>query len=125
MNKELRMSTVQLVKRILKPWMEESVISVCEYQCISSNLKYLADHEQLKPVIVPKLIEMSEVAEMLGISLGMFKKSERLGLFPFKRKMIGTSVRYRNTDIIDYIMNGDDAKANGDTDGREDESQSL
>ena len=108
MSKDLRLSTVLLVKRILKPWMDENVIAPCEYQCIVDNLKYLAEHEQLKPVIVPKLIEMSEAAEMLGIGLSLFKKNERLGLFPFKRKMIGTSVRFRNTDIIDYIMNSDD-----------------
>ena len=111
MSKDLRLSTVQLVKKIMKPWMEESVISVGEYQCIVANLKYLAEHEQLMPVIVPKLIDMGEAAEMLGISLGMFKKNEHLGHFPFKRKMIGTSVRFRNTDIIDYIMkDGDDAE---------------
>ena len=111
MSKDLRLSTVQLVKKIMKPWMEESVISVGEYQCIVANLKYLAEHEQLMPVIVPKLIDMGEAAEMLGISLGMFKKIEHLGHFPFKRKMIGTSVRFRNTDIIDYIMkDGNDAE---------------
>ena len=45
---------------------------------------------------------------MLGISLANFKRLEREGYFPFKRKMVGTSVRYRNTDLTRYILSHDD-----------------
>ena len=41
---------------------------------------------------------------MLALSLSNFKKQEKDGVFSFKRKMVGSSVRYRNTDIIKYIL---------------------
>jgi len=40
---------------------------------------------------------------MLGIGYSNFKKLEAEGAFPFQRKMVGSSVRYRNIDVIDYI----------------------
>ena len=101
------MSTVLLVEKVMKPWMDQNVIAPCEYKCIVSNLKYLAEKGELKPFVIPKLIDMEEAANMLGIGLSLFKKCEREGRFPFKRKMIGTSVKYRNTDIIDYINSND------------------
>ena len=103
MSKELRMSSVLLVERVLKPWMDQNVIAPCEYKCIVSNLKWLAEKSEMKPFIMPKLIDMDEAASMLGIGLSLFKKCEREGRFPFKRKMIGTCVKYRNTDLVDYI----------------------
>ena len=109
MSQELNMSTVLLVEKVMKPWMDKNVIAPCEYKCIVSNLKYLAEKDELKPYVVPKLIDMDEAANMLGIGLSLFKKCEREGRFPFKRKMIGTSVKYRNTDIIDYINSDDNS----------------
>ena len=44
---------------------------------------------------------------MLGISHSNFKKLEAEGTFPFKRKMVGSAVRYRNTDVIDYIVSSE------------------
>ncbi len=107
MSRELSMSSVLLVEKVLRPWMEKNVIAPCEFKCIVSNLKHLAEKDELKPFIIPKLIDMEEAASMLGIGLSLFKKCEREGRFPFRRKMIGTSVKYRNTDIIDYINSND------------------
>ena len=50
---------------------------------------------------------MKEAADMLGISLASFKNLE--AEFPFKRKLVGHSVRFRNTDIIRYIVANDEA----------------
>ena len=58
------------------------------------------------PVVVPKLVDMTEAAEMLGVSLANFKKLEPK--LPFKRKMVGHSVRFRNTDIVRYILSQED-----------------
>ena len=44
---------------------------------------------------------------MLGISLASFKNLE--AEFPFNRKLVGHSVRFRNTDIIRYIVANDEA----------------
>ena len=107
MSRELSMSSVLLVEKVLRPWMEQNVIAPCEFKCIVSNLKHLAEKHELKPFIMPKLIDMEQAAAMLGIGLSLFKKCEREGRFPFRRKMIGTSVKYRNTDIIDYINSND------------------
>ena len=52
----------------------------------------------------PKLLKPQEAAQMLGVSYSQFRNLERDGNFPFQRKMVGTSVRYFNTDIIKYIL---------------------
>jgi predicted DNA-binding transcriptional regulator AlpA len=80
------------------------LLTVAEEKLIISNLKYLAEKGELKPVVVPKLIDQKEAAEMLGIGHSSFKKLEASSKFPFKRKMVGSAVRYRNTDVIDYIL---------------------
>lgn len=101
----LRPRTIKLLKRFITPLTDEGLITVAEEKAILSNLKHLAEKGELKPVIIPKLIDQKEAAEMLGIGLSNFKKMESQGKVPFKRKMVGSSVRYRNTDITEFIMN--------------------
>jgi len=109
----VRSKTVRLISRLLTPIVDEGIISVPEYNNIISNLKSLAEKGSLCPQITPKLIDQTEAGNMLGISLANFKAQERAGAFPFKRKMVGSSVRYRNTDIIAYIMSeSNDAAGN-------------
>lgn len=96
--------TVRLVKRLIRPVAEEGLIPLPEFNEMISQLTSLAEHGTLKPIIAPRLLDQKEVAEMLGIGYSNFKKLEAEGAFPFKRKMVGSSVRYRNTDIIDYLF---------------------
>ena len=99
--------TVRMFKRIMRPIAEEGIISLPEYNEAISQLISLAEHGTLKPIIVPRLITQKETAEMLGIGLSNFKKLESEGAFPFKRKMIGSAVRYRNTEVAEYIFEDD------------------
>ena len=69
-----------------------------------SNLRNLAQKGELLPDVIPKLIEQRDAAQMLGISFAHFRNLEREGFFPFKRRMVGTAVRYYNTDIQKYIL---------------------
>ena len=101
---QISLETVRMFKRIMRPIAEEGIISLPEYHEAISQLTSLAEHGRLKPVIVPKLIDQKEAAEMLGIGHSNFKRLESEGAFPFQRKMVGSAVRYRNTDIIDYIV---------------------
>lgn len=100
-------NTVRLIRRILRPIAEEGVIPLPEYNEVVSHLTSLAEHGTLKPVILPKLIDQKEAAEMLGISHSNFKKLEAEGAFPFPRKLVGSAVRYRNTEVMDYILSSD------------------
>ena len=109
MNKiDISMKTVRFFKRIMRPVAEEGIIPLAEYNEAISQLTSLAEHGTPKPAIVPKLLDQREVSEMLGIGLSNFKKLESEGVFPFKRKMVGSSVRYRHTDIINYICASED-----------------
>ena len=99
--------TVRLVKRLIRPVAEEGLIPLPGFNEMISQLPSLAGHGTTKPVIIPKLIDQKEVAEMLGIGYSNFKKLEAEGAFPFKRKMVGSSVRYRNIDVIDYLLASD------------------
>ncbi len=110
MNAQIRPETVTLIGSLLHPLTKSNLITVPELNEIKAQLKYLAEHGTQIPVVIPKMVDQSVAAEMLGVSLAGFKRLERENYFPFKRKMIGTSVRYRNTDIIRYILANDDVE---------------
>ena len=105
MSKIIRPQTVTLIGKLLHPLTESNLIPVPEYREVIAQLKYLANRGTPLPTVIPKLVDQTEAATMLGISLANFKRLEREGYFPFKRKMVGTSVRYRNTDLVHFIMN--------------------
>ena len=109
MKTNIRPQTVRLIKRILTPLADEGLIFVPELNDIIANLKHISEKGELLPAIMPKLIDQEQASTMLGIGLSNFKKLERENAFSFKRKMVGTSVRYRNTDIINFIMASDDS----------------
>ncbi len=111
MKSSVRPSTVKLVGRQLSILVDTGVVPVSEYHTVMSNLRYLSHKGELLPDIKPKLLTQKEVAAMLSISFANFRSLERDGHFPFKRKMVGTSVRYYNTDIIKYILALGDEKA--------------
>ena len=104
MTKLIRPQTVKLIARLLNPLTESNLIMVPEYREIIAQLQHLVTHGEPLPVVVPKMINQSEAADMLGISLSNFKKQEAEGAFPFKRRMVGSAVRYRNTDIVKFIL---------------------
>ncbi|UDQ97774.1 hypothetical protein AAEX28_12330 [Lentisphaerota bacterium WC36G] len=108
LNENIRPKVVKLVSRLIKPFTEEGVISVAEEQCVLANLKHLATKGSLLPAVTPKLIDQKEAAEMLGLGHSNFKKLEKENAFPFKRKMVGSAVRYRKTDLINYILTLDE-----------------
>ena len=99
----ITMKTVRYFKRIMRPLAEEGIIPLPEYNEAISQLTSLAERGCCKPAITPKLIDQRQAAEMMGIGLSNFKRLEAEGVFPFKRKLVGSSVRYRNTDVFDYI----------------------
>ncbi len=103
----IRSKCVKLIARVIKPFVEEGVITVAEEGEILANLRHLAAKGTLKPAVAPRLISQAEAGEMLGISVAGVKKLERKGEFPFKRRMVGGSIRYRNLDVIEYIMTDD------------------
>lgn len=101
---KVRLNTVKLIGRILMPIAETGSISVPELNTIMTNLKFLAEKGELLPPVTPRLIDQTEAGQMLGISLASFKRAERDGAFPFKRRMVGSSVRYRITDVIQFVL---------------------
>ncbi len=108
MENTIRRRTVKLIATLLRPFSGEGVITAAEEKEIIANLHHLAEKGTLKPMIVPKLIDQKEAAEMLGIGHANFKKLESEKRFPFRRKMVGSSVRYRNLDVLEYIMSPQD-----------------
>ena len=104
-NHMIRNQTVNLIGKLLHPLTESNLIPFPEYREIIAQLRHLANKGEPLPDVVPKLITMEEAAEMLGISLANFKKQEPY--LPFKRKYVGHGVRYRNTDVIRFILSDD------------------
>ena len=98
----IRNQTVNLISKILHPLTESNLIPFPEYREIVAQLRNIANKGEPLPVVVPKLLTMEEAASMLGISLANFKKQEPY--LPFKRKYVGHGIRYRNTDVIKFIL---------------------
>lgn len=99
----LRPKTIDLLGKIMQPWIKEGVISQTEANYIISNLRSLLKRNELQPIVPPRLLTQQDVADMLNLGLSNFKKLEKDGVFPFKRKMVGASVRYCNLDVIDFV----------------------
>jgi len=104
---EVRPRTITLIGKLIRPWIDEGIISVPEGREIIANLNHLAQRGTILPTMVPKLLNQEEAAEMLGISKSNFRKLEAEGKLSIKRKMVGTSVRYRNTDILEFMLTDD------------------
>lgn len=108
----LRPQTARLVCRLASVLLDSGTITREEYNIISRNLHALAKTGELAPAIAPKLLTPQEVSELLSISYSQLRSLEKEGAFPFSRKLVGNkTVRYRNTDIYDYI-NASDTKEN-------------
>lgn len=108
MDGKIKGSTVGLLAKLLRPLAEAGALSFAEEREIVAQLRSLSKTGDILPAVLPKLIDQPEAAEMLGISLANFKKLERREAFPFKRKQIGTAVRYRNTDVVKFILAEED-----------------
>lgn len=71
----ITMNTVRYFKRIMRPLAEDGIIPLPEYNEAISQLTSLAEHGCRKPVILPKLVDQRQAAEMLGIGHSNFKKN--------------------------------------------------
>lgn len=101
---KLRPQTVKLTCRLLAPLLDSGLVTAAEYSIIQKNLNSLVKNGELQPAMPIKLMTPQETAEMLGISYSQLRILEKEGAFPFRRKLVGNkTVRYRNTDIYDYI----------------------
>lgn len=125
METSLRIQTVNIIAKLLRPLVEIDLITVPESQLIVANLRHLAEKGTLQPAITPRLLTQEEAGELLGIGLSNFKRLEKEGKFSFKRRTVGgTAVRYRNTDIFLYIAANDDLTINAEQDNQLDHSKS-
>ena len=103
----IRPQSVKLISRFLRIMTDEDLVTVPEANTIIAELKHLAERGENLPPIMPKLLTQEEAAEILSVSLSNFKKLEREGAFSFKRKMVGTSVRYLNINVLKFIIEND------------------
>jgi excisionase family DNA binding protein len=104
----IRPKTVKLIGILLRPWVEEGIVSTAEVRELISNLKHLSERGILIPPVQPRLLCQEEAAAMLGISKSNFRKMDSEGKLPINRRMVGTSVRYRSTDIMQFILSDDE-----------------
>ena len=109
--KVIRPSIMPAIRKMLQIYLEHGIITVDEYNTIVSELGYIAKHGERKPAIMPRLVTPQEAAEMLSISYSQFRALEKENAFPFRRRSIGgKTVRYLNTEILDYMEVGSIAK---------------
>ena len=82
----ITMNTVRYFKRIMRPLAEDGIIPLPEYNEAISQLTSLAEHGCRKPVILPKLVDQRQAAEMLGIGYSNFKKLKQVAHFRLSEK---------------------------------------
>ena len=103
----LRLQSVQITCKLLRPLLDIGAVTLDEYRLIKKNLEHLAKKGELAPAVAPRLLTPQEAAELLSISYSNFRAMEKSGKFPFKRRCIGgKTVRYLNTEILDYMLVG-------------------
>ncbi len=106
-NSSFRPATARLVTRLVAPLLDSGTVTPGEFDQIAAAMKSLCKNAPPTPPL--KLITAQEAAALLGISFSQFRALEKEGAFPFSRKMIGNkTVRYRNLDILRYMMSDDE-----------------
>ena len=93
---------VALILRVARVFVEEGNLAQSDYNTIAEQLKHLAKTGTPKPAITPRLLSSAEVADLLGLGISNFKKIEHT--LPFKRRMVGGSVKFCNIDVYNYII---------------------
>ena len=88
---------------MLSPLLGIGVISPDEFDLTFTYLSSLAKRGSPPPEVTPRLIRAPEVADLLAISYAEFRKLESEGAFPFKRRVIGKSVRYYYPDVVNFL----------------------
>ncbi len=107
----IRMSTVKWIGRHLAADLDVGVLTVSEFEQIMQALKSLAKNGTPSEPVKPKMLTVENVADLLGISKSQLRALEAEGKLPFRRRKIGSSVRYLNTEVLDYMQNGSLAEA--------------
>lgn len=117
-NNNLRMSTVRWLGRHLAIDLDLGVLTVSEYNLIMKTLRAVAKKGDTKEPNIPiRLVGGREAADILDISYSQFRALESEGILRIPRKMLGKkTVRYRITDINNFILSDDATKRGNDTD---------
>ena len=102
-NKTFRESTARFLRRLHTPLLEQGVMTRDEFDLMHTYLSSLAKKGIPPPDVPQKMIRAPEVAELLDISYAEFRKLDKDGFFPFKRRTIGKSVRYFYPDVVKYM----------------------
>ena len=108
-NNNLRMSTVRWLGRHLAIDLDLGALTVSEYNLIMKTLRAVARKGNTnEPDIPVRLVDGREAADILGISYSQFRALESEGILRIPRKMLGKkTVRYRITDINNFILSED------------------
>ena len=99
----IRLNPVRWLGQHLAVDLDIGVLTIGEYDLIMRTMRELS--KKGAPVLPekPRFLKMDEVASMLAISKSQFRAMKAEESFPFKRKMVGSSVRYLNLDVIRYM----------------------
>ena len=110
------MSVVRWLGRHLAIDLDMGALTANEYNLIMKALRDVAKKCETKEPEAPlRLVDGREAADILGISYSQFRALESEGVFPFRRKMLGKkTVRYRITDINNFILSDDTTKKGAD-----------
>ena len=117
-NNNLCMSTVRWLGRHLAIDLDVGALTVSEYTLIMKTLRAVARKGNTKEPDIPvRLVDGREAADILGISYSQFRALESEGVLRIPRKMLGKkTVRYRITDINNFILSDDAMEKGKDSD---------
>ena len=90
----IRYQTVRLIGKLLHPLTESNLITIPEYREIIAQLKHLAGKGTPLPTVIPKLVDQTEAATMLGISLANFKRLDSVSVLPTLNGLSGKAISH-------------------------------
>lgn len=106
-NSTIKPTTVSLIQKILRPWVDQGVIGNQEFLEVTSQLRSLSRKGELLTV-EPRLVDRKELAAILKISVSNLKAIEKSGELPVKQKKLGGAIRYSLIDVTKWILSQED-----------------
>ncbi len=104
----IKMKTVNLLQKVIKPWCNEGIVSNLEKEEILLLVRRRAKYGDVRPREPLKLLDRKQVAEKLNLSLSSFKALEKNGKIPLKQKKMGGAIRYNSHQLEDFMESSDD-----------------
>ncbi len=105
MNIKINRSTINLIARLLRVFVDTDLVEQKESLEIVRQLKSLSERNAFCPIEPNRLIDRKELSGLIGISVSNIKRMESTGDLSIPIKKVGSSIRYNLHDVHWFMNN--------------------